>query len=354
MATAMTSQVIRLGEFQDGVEAECFAVLVSREMARSKRDEPFVRCNFGDRELKLEAMLWHDNRFREQAAGWIVGEGYRLKARGKLNGRYGMQLEILDIRRATPELDGEDGYDFHELVERSKFPPGFCLGKIRGMLDTYMRDEKLKALVTRIIDANQDLLERMPAATLMHHGFTGGLVEHVWSVTRVALTLANHYEWYYSELDPPLNKDVILAGAVLHDIGKLRELQYHPVEARYTTLGTLIGHIQMGRDMVRETAREIGGICEETLMLLEHAILAHHGRREYGSPVEPSTLEALILSYADELDAKVNSVTQAIRRAPVGDNAFTDKVFAVNNRKFYRGMPVPPPIEPEPGIEPPV
>ena len=99
-----------------------------------------------------------------------------------------------------------------------------------------------------------------------------------------------------------------MAAAILHDIGKLRELDYHPVEAKYTKHGTLIGHIVLGRDMIRDKAREIGEFPEETLMLLEHAILAHHGRMEYGAPKEPATLEALIVHYADEIDAKMNAV----------------------------------------------
>lgn len=353
MATA-TSRLIRLSEFLDGVEAECFAVLVSRESSRSKRDEPFVRCTFGDREQRIDAMLWHDNRFLQQAASWVVGEAYRLRARGSLKPKFGLQLDLLDIRPAGTEQDTADGYDFHELVERSKYPPGSCLGRIREILDKNMTDDRLKALVWKIVEDHKELLEKMPAAQSLHHGFTGGLIEHVWSVTRVCALLANHYAQYYNDLNPPLNRDVILAGAVLHDIGKLRELQYHPVEAKYTTLGALIGHIQMGRDLVRETARQMGNIPEETLMLLEHAILAHHGKKEFGSPVEPSTLEALILNYADELDAKINSVASALQRTATGDEAFSEKVYAVNNRRFYRGVPLPPPADPDSEFDHPI
>src|SRR5262249_57955840 len=99
----------------------------------------------------------------------------------------------------------------------------------------------------------------------------------------------------------------VIAGTILHDIGKLRELEYHPVEAKYTKEGYLIGHILMGRDMIREAAGRIEGFPAETLILLEHAILAHHGRREFGSPVLPQTMEALLVSFIDELDAQMNS-----------------------------------------------
>jgi 3'-5' exoribonuclease len=130
---------------------------------------------------------------------------------------------------------------------------------------------------------------------------------------------------------------LIVAAAILHDIGKLRELEYHPVETRYTKEGTLIGHVLMGRDMVREAAARIEGFPEELLLCLEHAILSHHGKREFGAPVAPATLEALIVSFVDDLDAKVNMVALKAMD-PQNGEAFTDKIFALENRKFYRGL----------------
>ena len=143
-----------------------------------------------------------------------------------------------------------------------------------------------------------------------------------------ALFLIKHYAEYYDTLNPPLDRDVIVAAAILHDIGKLRELDYHPVEAKYTKHGTLIGHIVLGRDMIRDKAREIGDFPEETLLLLEHAILAHHGRMEFGAPKEPSTIEALIVHYADEIDAKINAVASERMRSTT-EEEFTGKIWAV-------------------------
>jgi 3'-5' exoribonuclease len=178
----------------------------------------------------------------------------------------------------------------------------------------------------------------MPAAQNFHHSYTAGLLEHVWSMTRVAGFLADHYAKYYNQLNPPLNKGVIVAAAILHDIGKLRELNYHPVEAKYTTEGQLIGHVLIGRDLVREAARKIDDFPEETLMLLDHAILSHHGKREFGAPIVPSTLEALLVSYVDDLDAKMNIAARG-RLLSHTDGEFTDKVYALDNRRFYKGIP---------------
>jgi 3'-5' exoribonuclease len=182
----------------------------------------------------------------------------------------------------------------------------------------------------------------MPAAQNFHHSYTSGLLEHVWSMTRIASFLADHYAHYYATLNPPLNKGVVVAAAILHDIGKLRELDYHPVEAKYTKEGCLIGHVLMGRDLVRETARRIDGFPEETLLLLEHAILAHHGKREFGAPILPLTIEALLVSYIDDIDAKMNIAARG-RLLSKNEGEFTDKVYALDNRRLYKGIPEEPP-----------
>lgn len=345
MASTQTA-VIRLSDLQSDQEAECFAALVRKVPGTTYKNETFLKCYFRDKRTILEAPLWADSRWLKQAQTWPDGEAYRLHVKGKATPKYGLQLEILDIRPASPE-DRADGYDYYDLFESSRFPDGHCFTRIFGYIDQFITDPRLAQLVRRILDDNAELFQKLPAAQNMHHGYVGGLVEHIWSVTRVAASLATHYATYYTELNPPLNKGVVVAAAILHDIGKLRELEFSPIEARYTKEGTLVGHILIGRDMVRDAARTIDGFDDETLLLLEHAILAHHGKAEYGAPKCPSTLEALIVHYADELDAKFNAVVKGLN-ATSGDGDFTDKIWAVENRRFYRGVPVelvPEPIE---------
>jgi 3'-5' exoribonuclease len=250
--------------------------------------------------------------------------------------RFGLQLDILSARPVT-EADAADGYDFFDLVPSSKFAPNDLLKKLDVLIDRSIEHPALKTLVRNVLSDNKTLFTRMPAAQNMHHSYTSGLLEHVWSMTRIAAFLADHYSKYYDELDPPLNRDLIVAATVLHDIGKLRELEYHPVEARYTTEGALVGHVLMGRDMVREAAAKIEGFPEELLLCLEHAILAHHGKREFGAPIAPATLEALIVSFVDDLDAKVNMVARKSIESSDGES-FTDRIFALENRRFYRGV----------------
>ncbi len=335
---ATSTLVVRLSDLQDGQEAECFAALVKRVHGTTHRNEPFIKCYFRDKRVTLESPLWFDSPFRPKAEHWVDGQAYRLRAKVKATPRYGLQLDLLEVRPAGPE-DAVDGYDFFDLVESSNFPVKDLCEKVQFFIDKYIREPALKRLVEEILADHDDLFRKMPAAQNFHHSYTAGLLEHVWSMTRIAGFLADHYAKYYRDLNPPLDKGVIVAAAILHDIGKVRELEYHPVEAKYTKQGSLIGHVMMGRDLVRDAAVKIDGFSEETLLLLEHAILAHHGKREFGAPILPQTIEALIVSYADDLDAKINMVARERLRSTTPDT-FTDKIWGLDNRRFYKGIPV--------------
>lgn len=340
MAGADTElQVVRLSDLTDGQEAICFAALVKKSLGQSKKGEPFVKCYFRDKRTTVEAPVWSNHRFLQQAPLWPDGLAYRLHVRASFKGVYGLQLDLIDIRPAVDE-DEAEGFDFADLVESTERSIPELWKALHKCIDESIDDPHVRTLVLHLLDENGSLFRKIQAASNFHHSYTGGLLEHVWSMTRIASFLATHYARYYPKLNPPLNRSVIVAAAILHDIGKLRELEYHPVEARYTKEGCLIGHVLMGRDMVREAARQIEGFPEETLLLLEHAILAHHGKREFGAPILPQTVEALIVSYIDDLDAKINIVVRELQRSGKTSDAFTDKVFALDNRRMYRGIPV--------------
>jgi 3'-5' exoribonuclease len=335
--------VIRLSDLVDGQEAVCYAALVRKVRGTTSRNQPFFKCYFRDKRVTLEAPIWSDHPFHAQAENWVEGQAYRLLARGELHLKYGLQLQILQIRLATPE-DAADGFDFFDLVESSEQDPEDLFRKIQDLIQRSIDDPYLRKLVQSLLREHGELFKKMPAAQNFHHSYTAGLLEHVWSMTRIATFLADHYTKYYHKLNPPLNKGIIIAATVLHDIGKLRELEYHPVEAKYTKQGCLIGHVLMGRDLVHEAARQIDGFPAETLLLLEHAILAHHGKKEFGAPIVPQTMEALLVSFVDDLDAKMNIVAQE-RFHSRTDGEFTDRVYALDNRRFYKGIPAEIPTE---------
>jgi len=170
----------------------------------------------------------------------------------------------------------------------------------------------IKALVGHITRTYEAQLRIWPAAQVVHHAYRGGFLEHVLTIARVGLSLAAEYG---------ADGDLVVAGALLHDIGKLKELDYDTA-ASYSRDGRLIGHITLGVLMVRDAAREIADFPPDLLAGIEHLIVSHHGSMELGSPVEPMTPEAFILAMADQLDATLNQVRQAIDEDP-GEAEFT-------------------------------
>lgn len=192
-----------------------------------------------------------------------------------------------------------------------------------------IRDPYLKKLLEAFYQKDPVLKERIrlhPAAKSVHHNFVGGYLEHVTSVTRLAEYLAGQYG--------PVNRDLVVTAALLHDIGKLWELNPMPA-GDYSTEGQLLGHIMIGYDKIRDEAAKISGFPQELLLELEHIILSHHGELEFGSPKVPMTLEAMIIHLADNTDAKLKMVEEFLK------NDQTEGEWTEYNRflsrNFYKG-----------------
>jgi 3'-5' exoribonuclease len=181
------------------------------------------------------------------------------------------------------------------------------LGFIRSVKNPYLR----KLIESFFVEdaAFAKAFQFHSAAKSVHHGFVGGLLEHTLSVVK----LCDYYAGYY----PFINRDLLLTAAMFHDIGKTRELSTFP-ENDYTDDGQLLGHIIIGTEMVGERIRSIAGFPEKTASELKHCILAHHGELEYGSPKKPALIEALALNFADNTDAKMETMIEVLKGA--GDN----------------------------------
>jgi 3'-5' exoribonuclease len=171
----------------------------------------------------------------------------------------------------------------------------------------------LRVLLGRIVADHEAQLRLWPAAQSIHHAYRAGLLEHIVKMAEVGRLVARAYG---------ADDDLVLAGVVLHDIGKLQELAYEDGATNYTREGNLVGHIALGLMLVREAIGGIGDFPVELRSQVEHLIAAHHGSREHGSPTEPKTVEAFILASVDELDARINQVRQAVA-SDSGDAEFT-------------------------------
>jgi 3'-5' exoribonuclease len=189
-----------------------------------------------------------------------------------------------------------------------------------------VKNDHIRVLLNRVVADNEAQLRVWPAAQAIHHAYRGGFLEHITKMAEVGRLVARSYH---------ANEDLVLAGIVLHDIGKLQELAYDGGSANYTRDGNLVGHIALGVVMVREQINGIAGFPADLRAQVEHIILSHHGIREHGSPVEPKTIEAFIVASVDELDAKLNQVRKAIAEDP-GDSEFTSWNKRMG-RVFYKG-----------------
>ncbi|HUJ26926.1 MAG TPA: HD domain-containing protein [Myxococcales bacterium] len=189
-------------------------------------------------------------------------------------------------------------------------------GHVRALLFAFLDDPEIAAGFVRA-----------PAAMRIHHAFEGGLCAHTLSLVKLADRVCDHY--------PHLDRDLVVAGLLLHDIGKTREISAEP-GFDYTEEGKLVGHLVLACQWIREKAARIDGFPRELEMRITHLVTAHHGRHEYGSPKEPATLEAVVVHALDELDTRLNSFEQLFAAAPPG-STWTDR-----KNMYGRSLWIPP------------
>ncbi len=323
---------IPLSDLADGQEADTFALLSGKSEQSTKDGKPYWRVSFRDARREVSFPIWnnspHYDACREQ---WKVGCFYKIRGQYRETS-FGPQLEIRNIRLAS-EGDKKDGFDEWMCLPRTKFDPAAMFQQLVDLAKSEIKGEKLAALASELLAEHKEVLLALPAARRNHHAFIGGWLEHVLSVTRNAVFLADKYGRDYPELDPPLSRDLVVAGAILHDIGKVFELSTTPAGAEYSPAGELIGHILLGRDMVRQAAAR-HGIAGETLLRLEHIVVSHQRLAEWGSPKPPMTPEAILVHFADDVDAKFQTVYAVIEK---GDGPFTSGKNPLGY-KIFRGL----------------
>jgi 3'-5' exoribonuclease len=306
--------LVRLSELKSGEAGDFFVYLAERSRGTTRDGKPYYTCRFRDAGRTATVMVWQDGgRFEDCDTTWQQGGFFKIRGTFQENERYGPQIEIQQIR-PVQEGDRADGFDPADLVERSRFDSDAMLGNLRTLAGEHLADEPLRRLVLTIIDRHAEALKRLPATRDKFYPFAGGLLEHTLRVAGMALQLVEIYAAHYTELKPPLNRDLVVAGAILHDMGRVLELGDEPVQPHPTVPGQLFGHLVLGRDLVRDTARELGDLNPELLQLLEHVILAHLELPAWGSPRLPLVPEALILHHADDLDAKMEMYVRCLSR----------------------------------------
>jgi 3'-5' exoribonuclease len=307
----------RLCDLETGQFADFFALLCERTKKETRDGKPYFACRFCDAKRTVGFMVWSDGGWYEACEQeWQEGQFFKIRGTYGEHEKFGPQIEIHNIRPVT-EADHSDGFDPADFITRSasKAKPEQMFAELRSLAESHIADEPLRHLVLTLLDRHADPWQHLPATTRHFYPFPGGLLEHTLSVTRSCLLLAEHYAAAWAELAPPLNKDVIVAGAILHDIGRVLEFQEDSTAVVQRTVpGRLVGPIFLSHDLVRDTARELGNVNPQLLELLEHLLVSHLNLLERDSPRLPMIPEALILHHADALDAYMEMFVRCLSK----------------------------------------
>jgi len=275
-----------------------FYLCVRKDVRTGRNGGEFMALVLQDISGEIGAKVFNEvDTLRQE---FEAGEFVKVQARGSV---YNQRLELLidKIRRVHPERDRLDGFREEDCIRAA--PRG--ADEMWAELEAIVRgveDPHLRALLARMLETHGEKFRIWPAAQTVHHAYRSGLLEHVLKLIETTTALAAAYG---------ARRDLLIAGVILHDIGKLQELNYDAA-THYSVEGNLVGHIALGLLMLREAAGADADFPVELRTELEHLVLSHHGSREYGSPVEPMTVEAFILAMCDDLDAKLHQVNRHI------------------------------------------
>jgi len=301
---------------ETGEQVELFLLIKHSTKGIASNGKPFLTLILQDQSGEIEAKLW-DVSVEDETT--YCAESI-VKVQGDIqNYRGRTQLKIKQIRAATT-ADSVKLADFLETAPVSQ-------DEMSSKLTQYifeMKNPNIQRITRHLLKKNMNAFMEYPAATKNHHEFVSGLAYHVTSMLDLAKSIAILY--------PSLDKDLLYAGVILHDLGKVKELS-GPISTTYTVEGNLLGHISIMVNEIGKAADELG-ISGEEVMILQHLVLSHHGKAEWGSPKPPMIKEAEILHHIDNLDAKMNMLDRALSRVKPGE--FSERVFALDNRTFYK------------------
>lgn len=324
----MTHQFIV--DLKEGMEIQQYFLVRQVEERLTRSGEPYLDLVLADRSGSLKAKLW-SNVLQEFPGPFRTGD--YVGAVGQVKSYQGeLQLTVQRIRTVEQikQIKKElKDFDASLLHASTAYDPEQMWGELLTLAETELTPP-LRDLVLNLLHRHTEAWQTGPAARRNHHAYLGGLLEHTWFVARLAHQAAGLY--------PDINRQLVVAGAILHDLGKLKELS-QPYAPAYTVPGQLLGHIVLGWEMVREEAAQIDFPDQNLLLHLEHIILTHHGQRDFGSPVVPKTREAMLVYFADDLDAKLKIMEQHLK-ADNSAGEFTPYLRLLQ-RELYKISPEP-------------
>lgn len=315
----------KAAELKEGDMVEEVFQVKRKALNTSQNGNLYLSLRLSDRTGEIEGRLWSTGSYGEGVEEWTKNlvEGDFLKVKGKVITYKGQRQINIKEMNIVHEVD------IKEFLPSSKRDIEEMVKELRGYVGA-INDPYLHKLLDSFLNDKEFLLlfKKAPAAKEIHHVYLGGLLEHTLEVTKLCLDCLNHFK--------NINRDLLITGALLHDIGKVYEFNYERF-FDYSTQGRLLGHIAIGIGLIEEKIKGIKGFPEESRMLLEHLIVSHHGENEYGSPVVPKTVEALILYSMDNLNAKVNCFQSFMNREGTEEGKWTS-YHRILERHLYRSL----------------
>lgn len=303
-----------IDQLEDGFRGEITVLLLQVNRGVTAKGAPYLSFQLQDKTGNMDAKYWNVS----EETLYAYHAGMLVHVRGDvLCHQKQLQFRISSMEEVKEEMD------IWDFVKCGPIPKEELKQEVDSYLDQ-ITNEKIALITNAIIEEHEKDFYLYPAAMKNHHDFVGGLATHVVGMLHIADAVCKQYDL--------LNKDLMFAGVILHDIGKLVELS-GPVVTDYTTEGKLLGHISIMQSKVEQKAIELG-IEGEEVILLRHMILSHHGKYEFGSPVLPMLPEAEMLYLIDNMDARMQSLSKAMHGVAPGE--FSARIFAMENRSFYK------------------
>lgn len=308
----------KLNQLEKDQRFEGFLIVKSASRRVNKNGDPYLDINLADNTHEMNAKVWNSGDEVAPEAGTV------LKVRATITEYSGkLQMRIERMRTSEPQ----DQVDLSELVAAAPRTPEEMFAEVQGIING-MQNQVLKDIVQELVKRASDKLLYYPAAQSMHHAERSGLLHHLTDMLRAAKAICACY--------PYLEEDLVTAGVIVHDLGKLDEMDANQMGAvsEYTKEGLLLGHIVTGVADLRDAAVACGYKADDEYpLLLAHMILSHHGIPEYGSPRPPMFPEAEVLNWLDVLDSRLNAMRAAQLRTRQG--VFSEKVYSLDRRVYH-------------------
>ncbi len=286
-------------QLQEGGRVDDVFLVKSSKLAETRAGKPYLLLSLTDKSGEIGGPVWENAESVAeicQAGKFVQLKGQVQSYRDNLQLRIDSVVAVLETDVNLADFMAASENDLEEMAAQvRRIVASVENSWVRKLLNRFFKKEEL-----------WEHFKNAPAAKGIHHAYVGGLLEHCLSMIKVADMLASHY--------PGVDRSILLAGVLLHDIGKLKELEVEVGLVDYTPQGRLKGHLVIGSEMVGEVAAKIKDFPDDLLIQIQHLILSHHGRLEFGSPTVPMTTEAFLLSYIDDLDSKMNLIEQLRRK----------------------------------------